>query len=142
MRLVTVATHTFPAQAHLTKALLESEGIFCRIANEHMVNADGFSSVAVGGVQVQVPEDAVEAALEVLANVEPEEEQIEGDPSRLVPIASFGNPLDAHAVATALDDAGIAHRIVGEGAFGMGGSVSVVVAEAAVDEALRALRSR
>jgi len=140
MRLVTVATFTFPAQAHLSKALLGSEGIFCHLANEHMVNADGFSSVAVGGVQLQVPEDAVEAAQEILNDVEPSED--EEDHSRLVAVAAFDNPLDAHAAASALDDADLPHSIAGEGAFGVGGRVSVLVPEQVAEEALGILRHR
>jgi hypothetical protein len=140
MRLITVAAFTFPAQAHLMKALLESEGIFCRLANEHMVNADGLSSVALGGVQLQVPEDAVEAAQEILADVEPPDD--EEDHSQLVAVAAFDNPLDAHAAASALNDAGLPHSIMGEGAFGAGGRISVLVPETVAEEAMGVLHRR
>jgi len=137
MRLVTVATFTFPAEAHLAKALLESEGILCRLANEHFVNAFG----PVDGVQVQVPQDSVEMAREILNEVEPPKE-CSGDSTKVVAVAAFDNPLDAHAAASALDDAELPHSIVGEGAFGAGRKISLLVPEQVVDKARAVLRGQ
>ncbi|MDX1531124.1 MAG: DUF2007 domain-containing protein [Rhodothermales bacterium] len=134
MRLVTVATSTFPAQAHLMKALLEDEGILCRLANEHYLNAYG----GVEGVLVQVPEDAADAARAVLA----EAERTEEDASLLVAVATFDDPLDAHAAAAALHDADVPHSIAGEGALGTGGAVALLVPEDAADAARDVLARR
>lgn len=63
MRLVTVATYSLAHQAHMAKALLEGEGIPCRIAGEHLV---GVYRQGLGGVDLQVPEPDQTEALRLL----------------------------------------------------------------------------
>lgn len=79
MRLITIATFNFASQVYLAKSLLETQGIVCRITNEHSGSSEG--------VGLQVPEDAVEAALGILDGVEPPAEQ--EDDSRLVSVGTL-----------------------------------------------------
>ena len=67
---ITVTSHTSPWEAHITKGLLESEGITVQLANEHVVWADWSFSNAVGGVQVQVAETDVVRAQAILQTLE------------------------------------------------------------------------
>jgi hypothetical protein len=68
-KLVTVARFTFPHQAHAAKVSLEAEGIPVFLADELTVTMDWFLSNAVGGIKVQVPEEAAERAQEILAEL-------------------------------------------------------------------------
>jgi hypothetical protein len=115
MRLVTVATFWYPAQAHLAKARLEGAGIPCRLANEHTVNVHGGYSPALGGVKLLVPEDAVRAARAALESAEPPEDD---DASEYIAVAAFDDPEEAHAAAALLHAAAIPHSLAGEGTFG------------------------
>jgi hypothetical protein len=54
-RLVTVASYTFPHQAHFVKLRLEAEGIPVYLADELTVTMDWLLANAIGGVKVQVP---------------------------------------------------------------------------------------
>lgn len=69
--LETVATFTFPWEAQLAKAALESEGIEATIADENLIRLYWAISNAIGGVKVQVRADDLERARELLANREP-----------------------------------------------------------------------
>jgi len=60
-----VETHTNPWEAHISRALLESEGIPAFLANEHHIWANWPLSLALGGVHVLVPSDCVDAAIDV-----------------------------------------------------------------------------
>ncbi|MDP9122721.1 MAG: DUF2007 domain-containing protein [Acidobacteriota bacterium] len=64
-KLVTVETFTFPWEAQVARARLASEGIYSIIADEH-VNRLMALSQAVGGWRVQVREDDLLTASEVL----------------------------------------------------------------------------
>ena len=132
MDLVTIATTKTSAEAHLKRALLMSEGITAFVI-------DGWAA-AEDGVRLQVPEDAVEAARAALDGTDFESEP-EGDGTRLVLVARFANPLDAHGASAVLGAAGIVHSVEGEGVFGAGGGVSVVVREEDEAEALEVLRA-
>lgn len=65
--LKTVATFSFPHEAHIARAKLESEGIPALVADEHTINMQWLYSNAMGGVRLQVPASAAEQAKEVLA---------------------------------------------------------------------------
>ena len=64
---VTVETFTGPVEAHISKGLLESEGIPASLASEHHVWASWHFSQALGGVRLQVPTEYAARAREVLA---------------------------------------------------------------------------
>jgi predicted Zn-ribbon and HTH transcriptional regulator len=64
--LVTIATFTYPMEAHLNRAKLESEGIDAFVADEHLVQANWLYSLAIGGVRLQVKESEVEESLSIL----------------------------------------------------------------------------
>jgi hypothetical protein len=65
--LITVETFTNPVEAHITKGLLESEGIPASLASEHHVWSAWHFSQALGGVRLQVPAEYGYRAREVLA---------------------------------------------------------------------------
>ncbi|MFA0813278.1 putative signal transducing protein [Microbulbifer epialgicus] len=60
--LVTVASFSFPYEAQIAKAALESEGIKAFVADEHTINMQWLYSNAMGGVRVQVLEYDLESA--------------------------------------------------------------------------------
>jgi hypothetical protein len=64
---VTVETFTGPIEAHISKGLLESEGIPASLASEHHVWASWPFSQALGGVRLQVPSEYAGRARDVLA---------------------------------------------------------------------------
>jgi len=67
MNLVTVFTSFSPAEAQLMRSRLEAAGFQAFVKNElSALSMDGYA-MAVGGVQVQVPEDAAADAQELLA---------------------------------------------------------------------------
>ena len=63
---ITVLSFPLPHQAHLVKTLLESEDIEVMIADEMTVQVNNFYSNAVGGVKLQVREENLERALQLL----------------------------------------------------------------------------
>jgi ssDNA-binding Zn-finger/Zn-ribbon topoisomerase 1 len=67
--LVTVATYSYPLEAHLHRAKLESEGIDSVVVDEHIVNANWLYSIAVGGVRLQVKESDLARAREILDKI-------------------------------------------------------------------------
>jgi DNA-directed RNA polymerase subunit RPC12/RpoP len=64
--LTTIATFSFPYEAHIARAKLESEGIPAFVADEQTINMQWLYSNALGGVRLQVPGSYAERALEVL----------------------------------------------------------------------------
>ena len=64
--MITIARYSFPYEAHIAKAKLESEGIVAFVADEHTINANWIYSDALGGVRLQVPAQNVERAVEML----------------------------------------------------------------------------
>ncbi|MDR3087313.1 MAG: DUF2007 domain-containing protein [Azoarcus sp.] len=86
--LVTIATFSFPHEAHLAKALLDAMGIPSFIADEHTINAQWLWSDAMGGVRLQVPEQFAAQAQDVLnepAEIEPIPElEIDAEPESAV----------------------------------------------------------
>ena len=66
---VTIATYNMPYQAHLAKARLEAADIPVTIRDEHLISINQLYSPALGGVKVQVPEDKLKEAQEILDSV-------------------------------------------------------------------------
>lgn len=62
---VTVATFNGVLDAQLARAFIESRGIPCFLADEHIVSVHPFYSSAVGGVKLNVHPEHAEAALEL-----------------------------------------------------------------------------
>lgn len=65
--LVTIATYSFPYEAHIAKSRLDSEGIPAFIADEHTINMQWLYSNAMGGVRLQVPGSYAQEAARILA---------------------------------------------------------------------------
>ncbi|KZL49250.1 MULTISPECIES: putative signal transducing protein [Cyanophyceae] len=65
---VTVATFTNSLEANLAKQRLEAEGVKCLLLNESTVNVAWHLSVAVGWIQLQVPEVNVDLAKSILVS--------------------------------------------------------------------------
>ena len=65
--LTTIATYSFPYEAQIAWAKLDSEGIPAFIADEQTINMQWLYSNAMGGVRLQVPQVFVQQALELLA---------------------------------------------------------------------------
>jgi hypothetical protein len=65
-RWVTVATFWQPTYAHIARLKLESEGIDCFIIDENLVATDWLWANAVGGIKLQVPEEDLLVASEIL----------------------------------------------------------------------------
>jgi hypothetical protein len=63
--LVTVASFRDPWEAHLFRLRLEAEGIVAMVSHQYHVYQDWQLSQALGGVKVQVPTSAKEAAISV-----------------------------------------------------------------------------
>ena len=64
--LKTVARFREPYEAHIARGKLETEGIPAVVVDEHLVQINWMYSQAVGGVKLQVPEEALERAREIL----------------------------------------------------------------------------
>ncbi|MBK8808146.1 MAG: DUF2007 domain-containing protein [Bacteroidales bacterium] len=64
----TIITFTYPHQAHLAKAKLESEGVEVVINDEFTVQIHNFYSNAIGGVKLLVRNVDSENAHQILAN--------------------------------------------------------------------------
>lgn len=65
--MIVVARFSFPHEAHIAKASLESLGIDSYIADEHTVNTQWLYSNAIGGVRLMVAEEDAEQAARILA---------------------------------------------------------------------------
>ena len=64
--MVVVARFSFPHEAHIAKASLDSAGIDSYIADEHTVNTQWLYSDAMGGVRLMVAEEDLDAATQIL----------------------------------------------------------------------------
>ncbi len=62
---VVASFDTMPAAA-VARGRLEAEGIPCLLADEHLVQADWLHSIAVGGIRLRVPAEAVHRARRLL----------------------------------------------------------------------------
>jgi ribosomal protein S27AE len=66
--LKTAATYREPYKAHIARGKLEAEGIPAIVLDEHLIQIDWLYSQAIGGVKVQVPEEALKRVQEILAD--------------------------------------------------------------------------
>lgn len=64
--LITVATYSFPHEAEIARATLESQDILAFVADAHTINMQWLYSDAMGGVRVQVQQKNFEAAKLIL----------------------------------------------------------------------------
>lgn len=64
--MIVIARFSFPHEAHIAKANLESAGIESFIADEHTVNMQWLYSNAIGGVRLMVAEEDEEEANQIL----------------------------------------------------------------------------
>ncbi|MBF9253981.1 DUF2007 domain-containing protein [Pontibacter sp. 172403-2] len=69
-RLITIATCNELTEAHILKGRLEAEGILCFLGDEHIVGAQPFYAVAVGGIKLKVPENDADEAKAILATIQ------------------------------------------------------------------------
>ncbi|MHA2938279.1 putative signal transducing protein [Vibrio sp. RC27] len=91
--MVVLTKFSFPLDANIAKANLESVGIPAFIADEHTINMQWLYSDAMGGVRLLVPEEHYDEALELIGEdfsnvVEPEEQDT--NPSDLHEIKCCG----------------------------------------------------
>ncbi|MEH0390679.1 DUF2007 domain-containing protein [Vibrio mimicus] len=66
--MIVVARFSFPHEAHIARANLESAGIESFIADDHTVNTQWLYSNAIGGVRLMVLEKDFEEATEILTS--------------------------------------------------------------------------
>lgn len=66
MKLVVIKSFNDVLSAHLTKSMLESEGVLCFLQNEHIMGVNPFYNYAVGGVKLAVPSYHLDKAIRVL----------------------------------------------------------------------------
>lgn len=67
-KLVTIASYRETHQAYLIKGQLEAEGIPAVIADDNLISINWMYSQAIGGVKVQVPENMIDRAQEIIAS--------------------------------------------------------------------------
>lgn len=63
--MIVVARFSFPHEAHIARASLDSVGIESYIADEHTVNTQWLYSNAIGGVRLMVAESDAEDAKQI-----------------------------------------------------------------------------
>ena len=63
----TIAIYSYPYEAHIARAKLESENIPAFVVDEHTINAQWLYSNALGGVKLQVPDSTAATAIEILS---------------------------------------------------------------------------
>lgn len=73
---ITIFAFTYPHEAHIAKAKLESEGIEVMLKDELTVQVNNFYSGAIGGVKLQVQENNVIPAQEILKETGVIQEQV------------------------------------------------------------------
>lgn len=66
--MIVVARFSFPHEAHIARASLDSVGIESYIADEHTVNTQWLYSNAIGGVRLMVAESDAEDAKQILSS--------------------------------------------------------------------------
>ena len=88
--LITIASYSFPFEAHIARSRLESEEIPAFVADEHTINMQWLYSNALGGVRLQVPEEFVDAAIEIL-NEDREQDLVETEGDDPTPCPQCGS---------------------------------------------------
>ena len=92
---ITIASFNMPYQAHLAKSRLEAAEIPVFIRDEHLISINQLYSPALGGVKVQVPEDHLKEAQEILDSVPDVELQDEEALSATMPEEPGPRPPEA-----------------------------------------------
>lgn len=64
--MITVSTFSKPEDAHMLRMRLEAGGVPAYVQDENMVQTDWLYSNAIGGVRVQIAEDDLDRAKEIL----------------------------------------------------------------------------
>ncbi|WP_339667846.1 DUF2007 domain-containing protein [Dasania marina] len=88
--LITISTYSFPYEAQIARAKLDSEGVPAFVADEQTINMQWLYSNAMGGVRLQVPADFVEIAKEILSE-DCSEELTERVDSEFIPCPVCGS---------------------------------------------------
>jgi len=70
MDFVTIKIFDNPIEAHLLKSKLESEGIPCFLQDENIVSLNPLYNYAVGGIKLNIPSVDLEAAQQILEEIE------------------------------------------------------------------------
>ncbi|MEO5911269.1 MAG: DUF2007 domain-containing protein [Pelobium sp.] len=65
-RFVTIRAYIYPHEAQMAKSILEAEGINSFLKDELTIQTNNFYSNALGGVKLQVPEEDLKSAFEIL----------------------------------------------------------------------------
>lgn len=77
--LKTIATFDNMVDAHLAMGKLHSEGIEAVLQDEHLVQTDWLYNIAVGGIKLQVEEEQIALAEEILLRDDSEYLQNQAD---------------------------------------------------------------
>lgn len=72
---VTVGWYLHPFEAAIARGKLESEGIPTFVQFNNHAQVDWLITLALGGIRVQVPPSVARQAMEVLASIEPMEDE-------------------------------------------------------------------
>lgn len=64
--MITVARFSKPEEAHLLRMRLEAGGVSAHVQDENTIQMDWLVSNAIGGVRVQIDEEDIERAQEIL----------------------------------------------------------------------------
>lgn len=64
--MITIASFSKPEEAHLLRLRLEAGGVAAYVQDENVIQTYWLYSNAIGGVRVQISEDDLEAAREIL----------------------------------------------------------------------------
>jgi len=95
--LVTIRTYRDLPEAFVARAVLQEAGIFCFLQNEHMIGLQWSLSNALGGAALQVAEDDVDAAVEVLSQPIPEGFAVDSGEDFVQPVCPQCGSLDVMA---------------------------------------------
>jgi hypothetical protein len=68
--LVPIARFFTPIEGHMLRGRLAAEGVPAMVADAHLVQANPFLAVAVGGVRVLVPDSHVDRAREIVKAID------------------------------------------------------------------------
>ena len=69
--MITIARFTYPHEVAIIEAELMAAGIPYFLKNINTITANMFYSMAIGGIELQVPETAAEEAIEIVNRYKP-----------------------------------------------------------------------
>ena len=61
-----IATYTYPSELIVVRSLLESNGIECYVRDELTVQVHNFYSNAIGGIRMEIPNDQIDLAKQLM----------------------------------------------------------------------------